>query len=103
FNTQPVRNSAELVQSRRAAAAIGATLDLYRPDIVLFDMPPILTCDDVLAFLPNVDAVVLVAGGGETKADEIEECEQLIADHTNFLGVILNKAEGADAVSGYYG
>ena len=103
LNTQPVRNSAELVQSRRAAAALGQTWDLYRPDIVLFDMPPMLTCDDVLAFLPNVDGVLLVIGGGETKADEIEECERLMAGSTNFLGVILNKAEDADADSGYYG
>lgn len=102
LNTQHVRNSAELVQSRRAAAALDATWDLFRPDIVLFDMPPMLTCDDVLAFLPNVDGVLLVIGGGETKADEIEECERLMSGHTNFLGVVLNKAEDADPDSGYY-
>ena len=93
FNGARVWNAAELVQSSRVAATLAATLDLFRPNIVVFDMPPMLTSDDVLAFLPNVDGVLLVAGGGETKASEIEECERLMAEQTNFLGVVLNKAE----------
>jgi Mrp family chromosome partitioning ATPase len=93
LNAARVWNSAELIQSRRVAATLAATWELYRPNVVLFDMPPMLTSDDVLAFLPNVDGVLLVVGGGETKAREIEECERLMAEHTNFLGVVLNKAE----------
>ncbi len=93
FNTARVWNAAELVQSRRVAETLAAGLELYRPNVVIFDMPPMLTSDDVLAFLPNVDGVLLVVGGGETKAGEIEECERLMAEHTNFLGVVLNKAE----------
>jgi Mrp family chromosome partitioning ATPase len=93
FNTARVWNAAELVQSRRVAATLAASWELFRPNVVLFDMPPMLTSDDVLAFLPNVDGVLLVVGGGETKAGEIEECERLMAEHTNFLGVVLNKAE----------
>ena len=94
LNTTRVGNAAELVQSRRVAATLAATWE-HRPNVVLFDLPPMLTSDDVLAFLPNVDGVLLVVGGGETRAREIEECERLMADHTNFLGVVLNKAEGS--------
>jgi protein-tyrosine kinase len=93
LNTARVWNAAELVQSRRVAATLAASLELYRPTVTIFDMPPMLTSDDVLAFLPNVDGVLLVVGGGATKAGEIEECERLMAEHTNFLGVVLNKAE----------
>jgi Mrp family chromosome partitioning ATPase len=93
LNTVRVWNAAELVQSRRVAATLAASLDLFRPNVVLFDTPPMLTSDDVLAFLPNVDGVLLVVAGGETRAGEIEECERLMAEHTNFLGVVLNKAE----------
>ena len=93
FNTARVWNAAELVQSSRVAATLKASLELFRPNVVIFDLPPMLTSDDVLAFLPNVDGVLLIAGGGETKAGEIEECERLMAEHTNFLGVVLNKAE----------
>jgi protein-tyrosine kinase len=93
LNTARVWNAAELVQSRRVAATLAASLELYRPTVVIFDLPPMLTSDDVLAFLPNVDGVLLVAAAGETRAAEIEECERLMAEHTNFLGVVLNKAE----------
>jgi Mrp family chromosome partitioning ATPase len=93
LNSTRVWNAAELVQGRRVAATLASSLELFRPNIVLFDLPPMLTSDDVLAFLPNVDGVLLVAGSGETKAGEIEECERLMAEHTSFLGVVLNKAE----------
>ncbi|HLS18296.1 MAG TPA: CpsD/CapB family tyrosine-protein kinase [Paracoccaceae bacterium] len=103
LNSSPVRNSAELVQSRLAAQSISAISAAYQPDVMLFDMPPMLTCDDVLGFLPNVDGVLLVIGGGETKPGAIDECEQLIESHSNFLGIILNKGEGLDINAGYYG
>ncbi len=102
LNTARVWNAAELVQSRRVAATLAASLDLYRPNVVIFDMPPMLTSDDVLAFLPNVDGVLLIAGGGQTKAGEIEECERLMTEHTNFLGIVLNKAEDSGVTSYHY-
>jgi Mrp family chromosome partitioning ATPase len=102
LNTAHVWNAAELVQSSRVAATLAASLELYRPNVMLFDTPPMLTSDDVLAFLPNVDGVLLVVGGGETKAREIEECERLMAEHTNFLGVVLNKAEDSGVPSYRY-
>lgn len=103
LNTTPDRNSAELVQSRQAAEAIAAVSAEYRPDVMLFDTPPMLTCDDVLGFLPNVDGVLLVIGGGQSKAASVEECEQLIEAHSNLLGVVLNKGEGSDSDDAYYG
>ena len=50
--------------------------------------------DDVIGFLPQLDCVLLVVGGGVTKASEVTECERLLADQTHLLGVLLNKAEG---------
>jgi Mrp family chromosome partitioning ATPase len=101
FNTARVWNAAELVQGRRVAATLAGAWDLYRPHVVIFDLPPMLTSDDVLAFLPNVDGLLLVAAGGQTTAREIEECERLMAEHTNFLGVVLNKAEDGGGTSPY--
>jgi Mrp family chromosome partitioning ATPase len=102
LNTGRVNNPAELIQSQGAAAALDATWELLGPDVAIFDMPPMLTCDDVLAFLPNVDGVLLVVEGGQTMPSEIEECERLMGDHTNFLGVLLNKGEKDDAQGYYY-
>lgn len=93
LNTVRAKNAAELVQSRRTGRALKATWETFRPHVVLFDTPPMLAFDDVLALLPNIDCVLLVVGGGQTRAAEIEECERLMAEHTNFLGIVLNKAE----------
>lgn len=96
LNSGRVQNPAELIQSPPAIAALDATWEKFHPHVAIFDMPPMLTCDDVLAFLPNVDCLLLVIGGGETKPSEVEECERLIADHTNFLGILLNKGDKVD-------
>lgn len=93
LNATPARDSAELLQEPATVAALDAVQAALRPDVTLYDLPPALVCDDVLAFLPRVDAVLLVAGGGTTTAEEIRACERLFGDQAPLLGVILNKAE----------
>lgn len=93
LNAERVQDSAERVQSERTGAVLGGVLEAYQPDVVLFDLPPMLVSDDVMGFMPHLDAMLLVAASGESKASEVDECERLMADNTHFLGVILNKAE----------
>lgn len=92
LNTERLHDAAERVQSERTATTLDQTMRTYKPDLVIYDMPPMLSTDDVLGFFPNLDAVLLVAACGQTTAKEIEECEQLMADQTHFLGVMLNKS-----------
>lgn len=94
--TGPSRNSAELMQGEPATAAIAAMLRDYQPDMMLFDLPPMFVSDDVLGFMHNLDALVIVAAAGQTLASDITECESLIGTGTNFLGVVLNKVESSD-------
>ena len=61
------------------------------PDVILVDMPPMLATDDVVAFLPNVDAVLLVAAAGASQIAEVDDCERELSERTNVMGVILNK------------
>lgn len=95
LNDKPVPDAAELMQEPSAHAALDEMQAALDPDVILFDLPPILCCDDAIAFLPQVDGVLLVAGGGVTRADEIRHCERLLGDQHPLLGVILNKAEDA--------
>lgn len=95
LNAAPAANAAELLQEPAARAALDAMQAALRPDVVLYDLPPALLCDDVIAFLPQVDGVLLVAGGGRTQANDVRKCERLFADQTPLLGVVLNKAEDA--------
>ena len=59
-------------------------------------MPPALLNDDVLAMRPHFDALLLVAAGGLTRADEIKETERRLGEKVPLLGVVLNKAESSE-------
>ena len=93
LNAAPVSDAAELMQEPEAGRALAAMQAALRPDVVLYDLPPALSCDDVIAFLPQLDGVLLVAGGGITQAEDVRKCERLLAGQTPLLGVILNMAE----------
>ena len=97
-----VRNSAELLQHPSCGAALERMRAELRPDVVIYDLPPMLTCDDVMAFLPNVDCVLLIAGAEISTIDEIDRCEHDLAEQTDILGVILNKCRYAGEEYGYY-
>lgn len=96
LNGERVRDAAELILAPQTALALDAMRRSLVPDIVIYDLPPMLSCDDVLGFLPQLDCVLLVIGGGRTRPGQVAECERLLADQTHLLGVLLNQAEGAD-------
>jgi Mrp family chromosome partitioning ATPase len=93
LNAGPVFDAAELLQEPATAQALMEMQAALEPDVVLYDLPPTLACDDVIAFLPQVDGVLLVAGGGITQAEDVRKCERLFADQAPLIGVILNMAE----------
>lgn len=97
LNGRAELDSAELLQEPGTANALEALLEDLSPDVVIYDLPPVLGSDDVLAFLPEIDAILLVADGTRTSAAQIRECERLLKDHTQVLGVVLNRAEDSPA------
>jgi Mrp family chromosome partitioning ATPase len=54
-------------------------------------MPPLLTQDDTLAFLPQTDATLLVCRENVTHQEDITRSLALLND-TKLLGTILNDA-----------
>lgn len=86
------RNAAETLHNPNCALALDEMILSLDPDVVLYDLPPILSYDDAAAFLPQVDALLLVADGTQTTAAQIRACEELLGDQTELLGVILNQA-----------
>jgi len=73
----------------------------YAPDLMIFDLPPLLISDDTRAFLGNVDCALMVARAGKSSIAQIDTCEREIAEHTNMLGVVLNQVKHADESAGY--
>ncbi|MEM7026551.1 MAG: CpsD/CapB family tyrosine-protein kinase, partial [Pseudomonadota bacterium] len=96
LNDKRVRDSAELILDPSTGEALANMRELLAPDIEVYDLPPILACDDVMGFLPQVDCILLVIGGGSTRPEEVAECERILTDQTHLLGVLLNKAEDQD-------
>lgn len=97
-----IRNSSELLQHKATAQSLAELGSQFQPDVVLFDLPPMLVNDDVMAFLPHVDCVLLVAAAERSRLDEIDKCEQDLAEQTNVLGVVLNKCRYPGEDYGYY-
>ncbi len=94
MNSDTPPDPAEILQSRSTAEALDEIETLLTPDVVLCDMPPLLEHDDTLAFLPRVDAVLLIADGTKTVGEQITECETLLEGRAPLLGVVLNRGRG---------
>lgn len=93
LNADHVPDSSELIHSERMAKLMAFINASLTPDIVLFDLPPLRTSDDALAFLPQIDAALLVVAAGTSTVSEIDECEKQINPLVEFVGVVLNKSE----------
>ena len=91
LSARGVASPAELLSAPRTADLIDELEARLRPDVVLFDMSPMLAGDDVLAFLDQVDCALMVAAAEETTVAEIEKCGKDLAKRTQVLGVVLNK------------
>lgn len=89
-NRRSVTYSSELLQSIDAGKALKAMRQTLAPDVILYDMPSMLSSDDVVAFLPNVDCAILVVAAEQTTFEELDVCERELSERTNLLGVVVN-------------
>lgn len=101
LNRHSANNPSELLQSNVITDTLGEIEKQFDPSLIIFDMPPMLVTDDVLGFLDQVDCVLLVAAAESTTVDEIDNCERELAEHTNMLGVVLNKCRYMEKGYGY--
>ena len=96
-----VRDPSRLV-TRAATSEILADIQAeYAPDIMLFDLPPVLVSDEARAFLKLVDAAVIVAGAEQSTVSEVDECEREVAGYTKVAGIVLNKCRYMSEGYGY--
>jgi capsular exopolysaccharide synthesis family protein len=96
---RPLRNSSEMLSSPKMQSLIQEMKHRYAERMVIFDLPPLLASDDALAFIRQVDAVLLVVEDGKTTSDELQRCAELMGD-TPLIGTVLNKVHDKD--KGYY-
>lgn len=101
INHVPVPNSAELLQSPSTAELVDRIEAQWKPDVMIFDTPPMQGNHDNLGFLSQVDCVLLVGAAGSTTLSQIDTCEQELASLTNVVGTVLNKCRYLDKGAGY--
>lgn len=86
-----VANSSEMLSSPKMTALVQELKARYPSRIVLFDLPPLLSCDDAMAFVPYVDAALVVIEDGATEREELLRAVELLGD-TPIIGAVLNKS-----------
>jgi protein-tyrosine kinase len=91
LNSRPMDSPAELLSATRTADLIDEAETQLRPDVVLFDLSPMLVSDDAIAFLDQVDCALMVAAADETTVADVEKCGKDLGRRTQVLGVVLNK------------
>jgi protein-tyrosine kinase len=89
----PVPSSSELLVSPVMLSLVQELKRRYPSRHVVFDLPPVLGGDDVLAFAPYLDAMLLVAQEGRTNRDELARAAELIqGSNQNLMGTVLNRS-----------
>ena len=89
---QALANSAEMLNSPKMAELVKEMKSRYHSRIIIFDLPPVLTSADALAFTPYVDAALLVIEEGQTQKQDVERAVELLSN-TRIIGTVLNNAE----------
>jgi Mrp family chromosome partitioning ATPase len=100
MNNQRIANSSELLASPEVAAFV-EHIKAGEERIVVFDLPPVLAGDDMLAFAPLVDAVLLVVAEGRTTRSDLAAAHELL-QNVNVVGTVLNRSS-EDFSPYYYG
>lgn len=86
--------SSEILSGPRMKALVNDINKRNRSQIVIFDLPPVLATDDVLATMDLYDAVLVVVEEGKSQPDEIRQTLKLLANK-HLLGTVLNKSKNS--------
>jgi Mrp family chromosome partitioning ATPase len=100
-NERVSRRGAEHLTSRKSDELIDGCLNEFGARVVIFDISPILGCDDTIAFMPKVDCALMIVASGNTKAQELKEARRLLGS-AKLIGTVLNKAPASLATRSYY-
>ena len=101
FTNRPLRDPSQVLMRQRTSDLLADIQATYKPDIMLFDLPPVLVSDETRAFLKLVDAAIIVAASDQTSISQVDEVEREVSEYCQVAGVILNKCRFLDEGYGY--
>jgi capsular exopolysaccharide synthesis family protein len=88
----PINESAEMLASPKVVSMLSEIRSRYSDRIVVVDLAPVLSVDDVLALAPNVDCVLMVAEAGATSREDLAQAIEML-EGVPIVGTVLNKVE----------
>jgi protein-tyrosine kinase len=92
-------SSSEWMASKSMDAIMQQIKRDFNDCIVIYDLPPVLTGDDVITVLPRIDCVLFVAAIGTTTISDIKESNKHL-ELASIVRVVLNKSSEMPAT--YY-
>lgn len=90
-----ISNSSEMLSSPKMARLVDELKNRYPSRIVIFDLPPILSSSDALAFSPLVDSTLVVIEDGGTQKQDLRRAFEMLRG-VELIGTVLNKAYTTD-------
>ena len=99
-NARAFQHSSEFLNSPRMGEFTAALEREMPRRIVIYDMPPLLASDDVLAFAPQFDSLLLVVSEGGSGRAMLRGAKEVLSE-MNLLGVALNRSKERNE-SAYY-
>jgi non-specific protein-tyrosine kinase len=94
-----ISNSTELIGSPKMKALVNEIKYRYDDRYVIYDLPPILSGADAIAFAPLVDCILMVVEEGRTSVKDVKKALELIPVE-KFVGYVLNRRKAP--IRGYY-
>lgn len=96
-----LEGASELISGHKMRALIKEIKNRYRSRIIIFDLPPVLACDDVLVSADYFDAFLLVVEEGGNTPEQVKKALQILSG-SHLLGMVLNKSVTNSDCLGYY-
>lgn len=101
LNARSGQNPSEILQSQQTAQVLDEIEATYQPNVMIFDMPPLMANDDSHGFLRSVDCALLIVVAEQTPMDQIDVAERQLAELTNVMGIVLNRCRYTTGAHGY--
>lgn len=96
-----IEGSSELLGSPRMKDLVVEMKKRYPERYVIFDVPPVLSTADALAFAPWVDHIVVVVQAGKTPMPDVKRALDMLPKE-KVIGIVLNRSEVPKKKSYYY-
>ena len=93
--------SSEMISGPKMLEMVKEIRSRYKSRIIIFDLPPVLSADDVLASTGYYDAVLVIVEEGGNSPDEVKKAIQMLSG-VNLLGTVLNKSMNPPDHQTYY-